>query len=479
MPSTNFSRYARVPEVTRGVTPATPAMQLAVMTGEGMKPTDAFARSEAITGDRAIAEHLRVGQSVAGSFATEMAGGWHDWLFELAMFDRFVGAVEAYNFSADQNVTDVAVGTQTLSAAGAWLAGMIVNVSGMGVAGNNVDFVAQAGSGAGTVIAPAATFAADEATPPIGARALFRGFQAAVGDLVIAADGITSTLLDFTTMPIPADACIKIEGFGVAAVDIYAPVVSVTQNKITLRKLPAAWAASVGIGAGLTGRILVGEPVEPGADVLTETHEKSNSKTSPVAYEKFVGVACNSLVIPLQQDAIVRPNASLVGFSGGVSETAVGASYSTPSAGETKRPMKTGSNVGRLVEGSTDDAVASCVTSAQITINNNLTPAKCIAHDAPVDWNEGDFEFIVEGDFRFANKTIMEKYYAGTESGFFIVIQRGGWAYAIELHSAVYTDMGGLNSARNAELTLKGRLEGFKSATTGKVATISRFRKFS
>lgn len=477
MPSTNFSRYARVAESTLGTTPASPAMQYAYLTAENMEATDAFARSEVITGDRGIIEHLRVGQQVAGSVTTELGLGWSDFFFELALFDRFAAGVEAFNVTADSNVTNVDSATQTILAAGAWLPGMVIDVSGLATAGNNKTFKAQAGTGAGSIIAPAGTFAATEAAPPARARVLYRGFEGAVGDLVTAADGITSTALDFTTMPIPADACIKIAGFDNAGVDVYAPVENVTANKITLRKLPPGWTA--GLGAGKTVRIYVGEPIEPGADVIGETHEKWNTKSSPIAYEKFVGVAGNQLVIPLQQDSIVRPTLSQVAFYGGVSETAAGASYGDPVSGVTKRPMKTGNNVGRLVEGSTDYAAARCMNTAQITISNNLTPKKCLAHDAPKGWNEGDFEVIVEGAFEFADKTILEKYYNQTESGFFTVIQRDGSAFAIEVLAGVYTRAGAPNGGRNQDLVVNGRLEGMKHSTKNKTLVISRFRKFS
>ena len=476
MPSTNFSKYARIPEVTKGVTPATPGFEWATMTGEGMKAANTFQRSEVITGERGIVEHLKVGDAVTGNFTTEMGGGWHDWLFELAFFDRFVGAVEAFNLAADQNVTDLT--GQTLTAAGAWVAGMLIDVDGMALAGNSKKrFKAQAGTGAGTIVAPAGTFTGgDEVAPPVRARALAVGFEGATGDLVTAADGVTSTALDFTTMPIPVDASVKILGLPIGTV--YAPVAALAANKITLRKLPSTWAA--GVGAGLALQILVGEPIEPGNIALTETHEKQNTRMSPIAYERFVGVACGQLVIPLEIDQIIRPSAQLVGFVGAISETPIaGATYSDPFAGVTNRPMKTGNNVARLVEGSSNLAVANCVTRGQITINNNLTPARCLAHDAAVDWNEGDFEWIFEGAFRFSDKTIMEKYYNGTLSGFYTVVFRDGWAYAIEGHAGVYTDAGALSGARNQELTLNVRLEGIKDLVTGKLMTISRFRSFN
>lgn len=476
MPSTNFARLRRVAEVTKGVTPATPVMQYASILGHGLKPTDPFGRSEQITGDRGIVEHQRLGVSAAGDIRSGLSGGWHDWMFELALNDRFAAGVEAFNVTADSTITQVTLSTQTILASGAWVPGMLVESSDFGVAGNNKQFRAQAGSGAGTLIAPAATLTADEAAPPARARVLYLGVEGVSGDLVTAADGITSTALDFTLFPIPVDAAVWISGYDDATVDTFATVSAVAAGKLTLKDLPASWTA--GLGAGKTVRIRIGEPIEAGDETLTESVESFNSRTSPVAYERFTAVAANTLSLPLELNAVPIVTAQVLAFLSGVSETPLAASTQDPFSGQTNRPMKTGNNLARLSLGTSALATAACAQQLTFDINNNLTPVGCLAHDAAVDYNPGDFEIVMPGQFRYADKSLLEKYHLGDSFSPFTVIFRAGWAYTIKVHNAILTDAGAPVPARNDEHINDVRFEASKHPVSGKIVTINRFRRF-
>lgn len=479
MPSTNFHRSARIREATRGVTPANPALAYQYVLQNTLKPTDPFGRSETISGSRAIEEHLRLGRACAGNIAVELALGWSDVLIENALFDDFAPLVEAYNATADSSITNIDSATQTMLAAGAWAPGMIVKTSGNAVAGNNKVFKAQAGTGAGTIVAPAATFTASEAAPIAGARALAVGVEGAAGDFVAAADGITSTAFDFTTAAIQPGVAVKIAGFDNAALDILAYVVGVSANKLTLGGLGAAWAGGVGAGAGKTVKVYIGDYAENGDSVFTDSIFNWNSKTSPIAYEAFTGVAVNTLQIPLTLNQIIRPTAGLVGFQGAVSEALpAGATLADPIVGVSRQPIKTGDNIGRLIEGDATLGSPACCQQMTIGVNNNLTPANCLTSDAAVDWNEGDFEVTVDAQWRYRDKTLLEKFHIGQASSNLVWAKRGEIGYVFHVKNGVYTDVGAPVPGRNQEHVVATKLEAQKNAN-GKVFGATRFRYFT
>lgn len=477
MPSTNFFRSARVKETSIGVTPASPLLQYDYLISDSLKATDPFGRSETITGDRGIVEHLRLGQLVGGSRSAELALGWTDWMIERAIFDEFSPMVEAYNATADSSITDINSGTQTMLAAGAWVPGMLIQTTGNTVAGNNKVFKAQPSSGSGTIIAPAATFTANETAPAAGSRALAVGVEGATGDLVTAADGIASTALNWTLFPIPVGVAVKIAGYDDANLDVVAYVTAVAATKLSLGGLPAGWSA--GVGAGKTVRVYIGDFAENGSDVITDSVLNWNTKTSPVAYEKFVGVAVNTLQIPFALNQIVKPNAGLVGFSAGISEALPsGATLTDPIVGVTKQPIKTGANIGRLIEGGAQLGSPACTQSINFSIANNLTPAGCLTSDSPVDWNPGDFEAVIEGTWRYRDKALLEKFHLGTPSSHLIWAKRGTVGYVFHVVNGVYTDGAAPVQGRNQEHVVQMKFEAQKDAN-GKTMAVTRFRYFT
>lgn len=481
MPSTNFALAARIRETSAGVTPASPVMEYIFATGLQLTPDDRFSQSQTITGKRGIAEYLRTGVSVSGNVPFELSGGWADWIIENALFDDFGALVEAYNLTADSAITNVALSSQTLLAAGAWVPGMLVETTGFAVAGNNKKFRAQAGSGAGTLIAPAGTFTADEAAPPIGARALAYGIEGAAGDLVTAADGITSTALDFTTFGILVGAQVIIQGTGAAAVDgALATISAVAANKLTLEDLPAGFTA--GVGAGVSMQILVGEFATPGETLYTDTIKLWNTRTSPIAYQNFRGVATNGFSLNLTLNEIVTGSATLIGFAGSVTEALGGATFIQPRPGVTNQPMKTGAGpagVSRLLEGGVAVATQACCQSLSLTFANNLRPVGCLTEDAAVDFDLGDSTLQLEQTWRFRDKALLDKFHAGTATQHLFMVRRGRWGYAFKAPFGHYTAINAGAGGRNSEHTVNTTFQAEAHPVTGRVFTVSRFRVLS
>lgn len=479
MPSSNFQTLHRVAESVIGVTPANPVMERILYTGEGLSPNDAFFRSQTITGDRIIAEHLRVGEAVQGNVNFEAAQGYWDWLIELALFDRFAAMAEAYNQTADSNVTDIT--GQVMTAAGDWVEGMLIQTSGLAAAGNNVRFRAAAGTGSGSITAPAATFASDDAAPQAGARALAIGVKGTTGEISATATGLSSSGLSWLDFPIAPGVGVKIKGFaGNVANNAFVTVgQNITANDLPLDDLPAGW--GVDAGAGVEIELFIGDFAETSDDVLTDTVEKTNAKMAAQYWEVYRGLAVNSFSALFALNTAVTGNAQINAFrAAGADAGIAGATYQDPAIG-LGNIIKTGSNIARLTEGGVAVAGANACQRLNLTLNNNLTPVGDLTSDSAIDYDPGDAECIIEADYRFANKTFYDKFRQGTVSNQLIVCFRGTTAYLIKLAAGVYTSGSILAEGRNGQVLARLRMEGQKPAAglLQDLVTVTRFRAFN
>lgn len=477
MPSTNFTKIARKRESSIGVAP-TGAYEYAYVTGESLKPANSFERSETITGVRRIKEHLLVGKAATGGVNFQWAYGYSDPWIELALNDAFVAMEEAYNATADSNITQITAATETMLAAGDWVEGMLISTTGLPTAdNNNKRFRAQSGSGAGTIVGPSGTFETDDAAPQAGARALCVGIKGATGDLSATATGIqTAGDIDFTNFPISAGVGVKIKGFGTAACNVFATIESFDATDLTLGNLPADWTTDAGSGVEI--ELFIGDFAEDSDTALTDTIEKTNTKTSAQAYESYVGIASQTFNFELALNSTIRASNSLIGFYANDPATvALGSSYTDPIIG-TGNLMKTGPNIARLTEGGAAISAGNECQRLGFTLNNNYTPVGDITKDWAIDYNEGDFECIIDADYRFKSKALYEKFHLGTLTSQFFVVYRGNQAYMIEVREGLYTDGGILSEARNGELVARMRMEASQSGT-GSVVRATRFREWN
>lgn len=79
-------RIAYVPEVTYGVTPATPSFKTFRSTGGGPRTNKTTGKSEEISSDRNVRDEFQLGQDVAGAYNFEFSYGSFDEMLEGAMF---------------------------------------------------------------------------------------------------------------------------------------------------------------------------------------------------------------------------------------------------------------------------------------------------------------------------------------------------------------------------------------------------------
>lgn len=440
MTSANLLEVARARETTLGVA-ASPPYSLAFLTAESFDIDKVFERSETITGNRFIQEYIETGIAVTGDAPFEWAMGYADPWLELALMAPFGLPLETSNPTSDSNITDVAAATDEFTAAGAWVEGMVVRASGFTTAGNNGLFVAQAGSGAGTLIVPSSPGLTDEAAPPAGAKLKFVGIEGATGDLAAAADGITSSALDFTDFPLEVGMTIHVGGrlaainqFATAANYGLATITAIAANKLTLTDLPTGW--SVDAGAGKNIRLSVPDVLDPGTSIVSDTIQKRFVGQASHSYYKYLGVACNQLQGTFDPKQVARSTASLIGFTGGVASPALDASPAAPTVG---RVMNTSSGIARLVEAGSTLAAGAGFNQLSLSINNNLTPVDELGSAAAVDYDLGDFEVSINARARFKTKTLYEKFLAGTAGSILMPIFRDNQGFTLRAHNLTWT----------------------------------------
>ena len=481
--STNFNRLARSRETSPGVLPGSPRFDNCAFTGESLKPGITFVRSETITGKRAVKEHIAVGDQVSGAVSFQLEFGLVDWIIELANFDGFTPMVEAYNETADSSITQVTLSTQTALAAGAWKPGMLIETTGLAAAGNNKRFRAAAGTGDGTVVAPASTFTADDAAPAAGARVLCVGLQGAAGDISATATGLASAANLFANMPLLPGMGVKIGGeatankFATAACNAFVPIKSIAADgsALVLDELPAGWATDAGTGKEI--QIFVGDDSRTGEDVLTDYLMAWNTKSSPLYAQGFIGCAVNQLTLRLPLQERVTGEAQIVGFAGELLTALLDANPRDPVVGKGD-VMTTGGNIARLTEGGV--AIAAGIECQEMTwtLQNNLAPIGSLPERRSIGWNPGDALISITGRYRSRKKDILEKFYSGVDSRQFFVVYRGGQAYMVRLLRGTYTSFDRPVQGRNQEWTNEMTLEAKEDPETGLLFVVTRFRKW-
>ncbi len=484
MPSTNFMNVARVRESTIGVTPGSPNMENCFITGDSLKVAKRFVRSETITGDRAIKEHIPVGIAVEGGGNFELAFGYADWFLELINMDSFAALEEAYNLTADSNITDISADDQDVTAAGAWVEGMMLDLYDPDYEGNCKQFVAQSGTGSGTAVAPAATFTDNNAAPGAGARLYCYGYQGASGDISATANGLASAANAFADLPLLPGMGMLIGGdaageqFGTAALNTYVAIKSIAEDgsAIVLDELPAGWTTDS--GSGKTIQLLIGDDSRTGSDPLSDTLQKRNTKNTPFFGQAFRGVVGQTLQARFPFQDRVTAQGTVIGFSGELLTTALDATPVDPLIG-VGDVMKTGSNIARLTEGGAAIAAAIACQDLNFSLNNNYTPVGSIDSESAIDFNPGDAEIVTEAQYRAGVKTILEKFHNETPTKKMIVVKRGRYAYQFRVVRGIYTDMDAPVQGRNGEWITTARMEAYKDPETGLLWVCTRYRRTS
>lgn len=485
MTAANRLQLTRVREAAFGVTPDPAEMTKCFVTGETLKVRKDHERSETITGDRLISEHVPVGVQIEGQGRFEFAFGYIDWALEASAMGLFAAAVEAYNLTPDSVITDVVAATDIYSAAGNWAEGHLVRAVGFTAAANNGRRRAIAGSGAGTLKVGAGGALVDEAAPPAGARLFVVGFQGATGDLSITADGLASVALDFTTLGLKVDQQVRIgpsgpgapavNKFGDATVDTYLTIEDISANLIRFRDKPPGWPAGGLSGAGKDIQVFTGDFLETGDTLITDTFEKSYLGQAVPKYLQMTGCAVNLLNFTLQRKQIARGDVTIIGQKANApSLTSLDATPTVPTVG---RVMNTANNIARICEGDVDVAAAAACREMTWAFNNNIQPVEALGSEHAVGLQLGDAELRTTNKFLFGNWGIYEKFFNGVDSSIMFPIYRDGYAYVFRCCAMTYTEADVPTENRNGQVEITVAGEQKKHGVTGRGYTCTRFRE--
>jgi len=135
--SANAVEISFIKEVTAGVTPATPAMQLLRFISESLSNNITTVESAEIRSDRATSDLILVDQSIAGDVSSELSG---------ATYDDFFESVLCSTGFVDTTVSDVTIAatasgfTDSGNGFGAFEIGQTIRVTGFVATANNIDY---------------------------------------------------------------------------------------------------------------------------------------------------------------------------------------------------------------------------------------------------------------------------------------------------------------------------------------------------
>lgn len=234
MSTTNRVRLTSVVESIIGVTPTTPRMRLERVTSVGLTAAPRFVDSQELRSDRMVPDSIET-LLPSGGGATNFEFSYPDanspFADDLAsaLYNQWTNTPTFFNDgTADSVITDagtVAGTYNVVSGGNAVKVGMLVKAEGFTAAANSQIFRATDPGSADTTIEGATGLSA-EAAPPGTAKLKVVGFQGATADLVATATGMTSTLLNFTTLGLTVGRWIKIGG--TATIDKFVPAAATT-----------------------------------------------------------------------------------------------------------------------------------------------------------------------------------------------------------------------------------------------------------
>ncbi|WP_454917308.1 phage tail tube protein [Xanthobacter sediminis] len=464
MTESNRLRMTWVDEVTPGVTPTTPRMRTARLTGETLAFTPTFVASNEIRDDRMNSDPIKVGESNSGPVNTEFSfpvdGTPHSsWLASLFCNPWANTPFRDNDGTADSQITGVAASTGviTVLTGAAFAVGHLVRLSGFSEAANTGLFRITTGSA--TVPAVGASLLTDEASPPETARVKVVGFEGVSGDIVAVADGLTSTALNFTTLGLSVGRWIKVGGAGAsyrfttAACNGWARITAIATGKLTLDNLPTGWTADA--GTGKTVRVFFGDQLKNGVAKRFGTVERGFMGQSVPTYIQQSGMLVGQGEITLESGAIATANYTFAGLTGASSTTSLDDS---PDPATDNPVMSAAVNVGRISQGGSTVVGPNFLRGLTITVNNNTRNVDAIRSDGkvgPVDINTGDCSVSCTLNTYFGSGTAYADYLAGVPTNAFAVLTKNGQATVFGLPRLTRTEGNPNAGGKNQDVMLQ------------------------
>lgn len=427
MASANRISVSLVRESTAGVTPTTPRMRTKRLNSEALTFAPTYVDSDELRSDRMMGDPILTLQAAGGTMSDELSypddESPDSELYRSAFFSTWSNTAQRFNDgTADSVITNVATsGTVVTVTTGTGFAvGQLVRFTGFGVAGNNGIFRCTTASA--TVPAFTGSGITDESAPPAAALMKVVGFQGASGDITALADGLGSTLLDFTTLGLLVGQWVKIGGtldasqfaFLVTAgttprKQAWARITAVAAAKITLDNLPSGWTTDS--GTSKTIKVWFGDRIKNGTAKTSVTIEKGFLDQTVPTYIVNTGMEVGQVSHSMTEGQKVTRQWTFMGMGGSQGTTALDAS---PDAQTLGRVMASHANVGRIAENGSTLSDPNWARSLTFAIDNGLRSLAALDSQSPVAVNEGECSVTGNISTYFGSNSLLAKRYLGT-----------------------------------------------------------------
>lgn len=492
MTDSNRLQLAVVRETTLGVTPTTPRMRTARITGESLSYQPQFVSSEELRSDRMTADPIKINETNEGGINFELSypvdnSPLSEFLRSL-MFSTWLNTPQRDNDgTADSVITAVTDTTDvvTVTTGDAFVAGQIALFSGFTADENNGVFKCTTGS----ATAPAflgAGFVAD-AAPAAAARIKVVGFDGASGDITALADGLGSTALDFTTLGLRPGQWVKIGGTADASTFAFLVTAgaasraaawarisgAITATKIPLDNLPTGWTTDS--GTGKTIRVFFGDQIKNGVTRSSLTIERGFLGQAVPTYIAQAGMVAGQSEMNYTTEQLVTGSFTFNGLSGAEGTTALDAS---PDAATTNPIMSANVNVGRIAESGAALSSPNWVRSATITQNNNLRMITAVGSVGAVDIGVGECAVSGTVETYFGSRSLLTKLLAGTVGNINLRTAKNGQAIIDAIPRATFTGGSPSAGAKNQDVMLPLTYQASMDTLTNAVRIIDRFEYY-
>lgn len=409
---------------------ATPIFQQVRITGASVQFTPENTTSNEINATRQVTDLIQVGFGSGGEIPTEfMVGNLHA-LYEGAFFNPWSRTPEViqgiaweYGWGSGNvsRVTSITATTITIAATSvlsgtsinatgtAFVAGHLLQVSGMGVASQ----LLRATASTATSITVAGATAV--ASPPSGGKIKVVGFEGVAADVAAttsSGNALTATTLNFTTLGLQVGQWVKIgEGtganaFATAANNGFAKISAIAAGRLDFSIVPTGWAAD--LGTGKTIRVFFGDIITNGVVQYSYTLEQQLGLSVGTRYQYFYGQTVDSVSISSESKSIIT---AAIGFQGANADpfTAVrttGAVTAAPIAGV---PLNSSSSVAVILEAGARVGTPNFVNSFGINLSNNLRPRDAVGVLGPASIGTGRCNVTGSLNTYFGDETYYNK----------------------------------------------------------------------
>lgn len=467
MGSANRLQLTTVRESTAGVTPVTPRMRKARITGESMQFQPTYVDSDELRSDRMLGDPILTMQASSGGLNGEISypddNSPLSDIIRSAFENTWVNApVFDNDGTADSVVTDAGTVANTyavVSGGAAVKVGHLVRAIGFTQAANNQIF--RAASSTGTTIVGTALSLTAEAAPPGTAKLKVIGFQGASADITALADGLGSTALDFTTLGLAIGQWVKIGGtldtstFAflvtaglVARAAAWARITAIAANKLTLDNLPAGWTTDAGTAKLI--KVFFGDQIKNGVTPTTMTIERGFMDQAVPTYIVNAGMQVNTFTTELTSGDKIKWTAAFLGLSGSIGTVGLDA---VPDAPTTGLVMAGNANVGRLGVNNAQLGSPNWAKGFTIQIDNNLRVLDAVDSQSPVAINDGECKVTGKLTSYFGSATEVQAFYSGTPRNINSRVAKNGQALIYQIPRATYRDGGKPQaSAKNTDI---------------------------